>query len=85
MHPGWVATEIVTARLESQGFDPKDGDNRPVPTSTPARMIVYFASCENPEEYTGRLFWAEREMADLGIEADVESSPGSLPKAKSAT
>lgn len=85
MHPGWVATEIVTARLESQGFDPKEGDNRPVPTSTPARMIVYFASCENPEEYTGRLFWAEREMADLGIEADVESSPGSLPKAKSAT
>ncbi|MBU6269510.1 MAG: SDR family oxidoreductase [Sphingomonadales bacterium] len=72
MHPGWVATEIVSARLKGQGFDPKEGDTRPVPTSTPARMICYFAACENPEEYTGRLFWAEREMADMGIEPDVE-------------
>lgn len=71
MHPGWVATEIVSARLEAQGFDPKEGDNRPVPPSVPARMIVYFASCANPEEYTGRLFWAEREMAGLGVPADV--------------
>jgi len=70
MHPGWVATEIVQARLEKQNFDPKEGDTRPVPTSTPARMIVYFASCENPGEYTGRLFWAEREMAEMEITAD---------------
>jgi NAD(P)-dependent dehydrogenase (short-subunit alcohol dehydrogenase family) len=67
MHPGWVATEIVQARLAKQAFNPKEGDTRPVPTSTPARMIVYFASCENPNEYTGRLFWAEREMADMEI------------------
>ena len=72
MHPGWVATEIVTRRLEGQGFDPKEGDTRPVPTSTPARMIAYFASCEEPEEYTGRLFWAEREMAEMRIEPEVE-------------
>ncbi len=71
MHPGWVATEIVSARLEAQGFDPKEGDNRPVPPTVPARMIVYFSSCENPNEYTGRLFWAEREMAGLGIPFDV--------------
>jgi hypothetical protein len=32
--------------------------------------LVYFASCENPSEYTGRLFWAEREMADMGITLD---------------
>jgi NAD(P)-dependent dehydrogenase (short-subunit alcohol dehydrogenase family) len=76
MHPGWVATEIVTARLESQNFDPKEGDNRPVPTEVPARMIVYFASCDNPEEYTGRLFWAEREMTDMGIPADVTETQG---------
>jgi NAD(P)-dependent dehydrogenase (short-subunit alcohol dehydrogenase family) len=68
MHPGWVATEIVQARLEKMNFDPKEGDNRPVPTTVPARMIVYFASCENPAEYTGRLFWAERELADMRIE-----------------
>jgi NAD(P)-dependent dehydrogenase (short-subunit alcohol dehydrogenase family) len=67
MNPGWVATEIVQARLESQSFDPKEGDNRPVSMRVPARMILYFASCEHPEEYTGRLFWAEREMAEMGI------------------
>jgi NAD(P)-dependent dehydrogenase (short-subunit alcohol dehydrogenase family) len=71
MNPGWVATEIVQARLEKQSFNPKEGDNRPVAMTIPARMIVYFASCENPQEYTGRLFWAEREMAELGIPADV--------------
>jgi hypothetical protein len=40
--------------------------------AVPARMLVYFAACENPWEYTGRLFWAEREMADMGIELDPE-------------
>lgn len=70
MHPGWVNTEIVSARLEKQNFDPKEGDLRPVPTEIPARMIVYFASCEDPNEYTGRLFWAEREMAGLGVPFD---------------
>jgi NAD(P)-dependent dehydrogenase (short-subunit alcohol dehydrogenase family) len=73
MHPGWVATEIVQDRLEKQSFDPKDG-NRPVSMNVPARMIVYFASCENPTEYTGRLFWAEREMAEMGIPEDVMAS-----------
>jgi NAD(P)-dependent dehydrogenase (short-subunit alcohol dehydrogenase family) len=76
LHPGWVATEITSARLEAQNFDPKEGDNRPVPMSVPARMIVYFASCENPNEYTGRLFWAEREMADMGISEDVTETLG---------
>jgi NAD(P)-dependent dehydrogenase (short-subunit alcohol dehydrogenase family) len=69
MNPGWVATEIVRARLEKQSFNPKDGDKRPVAMTVPARMIVYFASCEKPQEYTGRLFWAEREMAEMGIPA----------------
>jgi NAD(P)-dependent dehydrogenase (short-subunit alcohol dehydrogenase family) len=67
LHPGWVATEITQQRLDRQGFDPETAENRPVPMSVPARMIVYFASCENPDEYTGRLFWAEREMAEMGI------------------
>ena len=42
------------------------------PAKVPARMLVYFAACENPFEYTGRLFWAEREMAEMGIELDGE-------------
>lgn len=66
MHPGWVETEIVAKRLESVPADQING--RPVPMSTPARMMVYFAACENPAEYTGRIFWAEREMAEMGIE-----------------
>jgi NAD(P)-dependent dehydrogenase (short-subunit alcohol dehydrogenase family) len=71
MNPGWVETEIVRARLEKQSFNPKEGDLRPVSMTIPARMIVYFSSCENPQEYTGRLFWAEREMNEMGIPADV--------------
>jgi NAD(P)-dependent dehydrogenase (short-subunit alcohol dehydrogenase family) len=78
LHPGWVATEITSARLEAQKFDPKEGDNRPVQMAVPARMIVYFASCENPNEYTGRLFWAEREMADMGISEDVTETLGAV-------
>jgi NAD(P)-dependent dehydrogenase (short-subunit alcohol dehydrogenase family) len=65
MHPGWVETEIVHERLK--GVSPEQIDGWPVPMSTPARMMVYFAACENPAEYTGRLFWAEREMADMGV------------------
>ena len=30
-------------------------------------MIIYFVACADPEEYTGRLFVAEREMKALGI------------------
>jgi hypothetical protein len=41
-----------------------------VPVTVPSRMLVYFARCENPTEYTGRLFWTEREMADISIELD---------------
>ncbi len=65
MHPGWVETEIVAKRLEGVPDDQING--RPVPMSTPARMMVYFAACENPAEYTGRVFWAERELADMDI------------------
>jgi NAD(P)-dependent dehydrogenase (short-subunit alcohol dehydrogenase family) len=66
LHPGLVATELVAIRVKEAGLD----DSVAVPMTTPARMLVYFAACENPMEYTGRLFWAEREMADMGIELD---------------
>jgi NAD(P)-dependent dehydrogenase (short-subunit alcohol dehydrogenase family) len=65
MHPGWVATELAEMRLEGVPEDELSG--WPIPMSIPARMMVYFAACENPAEYTGRVFWAEREMADMGI------------------
>lgn len=66
MHPGLVATELVAIRVKNAGLD----DSVAVPMTVPSRMLVYFAACENPMEYTGRLFWAEREMADMGIELD---------------
>ncbi|GAC1612594.1 MAG: 3-oxoacyl-[acyl-carrier-protein] reductase [Novosphingobium sp.] len=65
LHPGLVATELVAIRVKNAGLD----DSVAVPMAVPARMIVYFAACADPREYTGRLFWAEREMADMGIEA----------------
>jgi len=39
-----------------------------IDTGIPARMVVYFAACADPEEYTGRLFLAEREMNELGLD-----------------
>jgi NAD(P)-dependent dehydrogenase (short-subunit alcohol dehydrogenase family) len=66
MHPGLVATELLAIYVKDKGLD----NSVAVPMTVPARMIVYFASCEDPAEYTGRLFWAEREMARIGIEPD---------------
>lgn len=69
LHPGLVSTELVQIRVKERGLD----DSVAVPMTVPARMIVYFAACENPWEYTGRLFWAEREMAAMSIELDTEN------------
>lgn len=66
LHPGLVATELVAIRVKEKGLD----DSVAVPMEVPARMLVYFAACEDPMEYTGRIFWAERELADLGIQLD---------------
>lgn len=68
--PGWVATEMVTARLEREVGELDKLEHRPVPMAIPARMIAYFSACENPAEYNGRLFFAERELADMGIGVD---------------
>jgi NAD(P)-dependent dehydrogenase (short-subunit alcohol dehydrogenase family) len=67
--PGLVATEITVQRVKTEGLD----DSVMVPMNVPARMLVYFAACENPMEYTGRIFWAERELEALGIELDKVS------------
>jgi NAD(P)-dependent dehydrogenase (short-subunit alcohol dehydrogenase family) len=66
MHPGLVATELVAIRVKEQGLD----DSVAVSMEVPARMLVYFAACAQPMEYTGRLFWAERELKELGLELD---------------
>jgi hypothetical protein len=66
MLPGLVATELVAIRVKEKSLD----DSAAVPMTVPLRMLVYFAACENPWEYIGRVFWAEREMATMGIELD---------------
>jgi hypothetical protein len=37
----------------------------------PARILAYFAACEDPIEYTGRVFFAQREVAELGLNLDA--------------
>jgi NAD(P)-dependent dehydrogenase (short-subunit alcohol dehydrogenase family) len=68
--PGLVATEIMVLRVKEDGLD----DSTAVHPNVPARMLTYFASCTDPMEYTGRLFWAERELKELGLD------PGDRPK-----
>jgi NAD(P)-dependent dehydrogenase (short-subunit alcohol dehydrogenase family) len=64
--PGLVATEIVNMRVVEEGLD----DSVAVPMDVPARVLAYFAACADPTEYTGRVFWAERELKELGLEFD---------------
>jgi NAD(P)-dependent dehydrogenase (short-subunit alcohol dehydrogenase family) len=64
--PGLVSTEIVSKRVREEGLD----DSVAVPMEVPARVLAYFAACADPVEYTGRLFWAERELKELGLDMD---------------
>jgi NAD(P)-dependent dehydrogenase (short-subunit alcohol dehydrogenase family) len=66
LHPGLVQTELVDIRVKEHGLD----NSTAVPMATPARMMIYFAACEDAREYSGRIFFAEREMAAMGIEPD---------------
>lgn len=66
MHPGLVQTELVDIRVRDHGLD----NAAAVPMAVPARMMVYFGACEDPIEYSGRLFFAERELAALQIALD---------------
>lgn len=69
MMPGLVSTEIVQRRIEEDGLD----DSQAVPMEVPARVLAYFAACADPAEYTGRIFWAERELKELGLDVDDQS------------
>jgi NAD(P)-dependent dehydrogenase (short-subunit alcohol dehydrogenase family) len=64
--PGWVATESSEANHELG--DRQDASM--ISMDVPARILAYFAACESPLEYTGRVFFAEREVAALGLETD---------------
>jgi NAD(P)-dependent dehydrogenase (short-subunit alcohol dehydrogenase family) len=62
--PGFVASEVAVYRVAGTGI----GESMMIPMDVPARMLTYFASCESPLDYAGRVFWAERELKELGIE-----------------
>jgi hypothetical protein len=64
--PGWVATESSEANTELGDRQ----DAAMISMAVPARLLAYFATCENPIEYTGRVFFAERELAALGLDPD---------------
>jgi NAD(P)-dependent dehydrogenase (short-subunit alcohol dehydrogenase family) len=64
--PGWVATESAEANTELGNRH----DTKMISMDVPARVLAYFAACENPLEYTGRVFFAERELAELGLGID---------------
>jgi short-subunit dehydrogenase len=68
MHPGFVASEVAVHRVAGTGV----GESMMISTDIPARMLAYFAACEKPLEYAGRVFWAERELKELGIELDSQ-------------
>lgn len=36
-------------------------------------FLAHFSACADPKEYAGRIFWAERELAELGIDVDQPS------------
>jgi NAD(P)-dependent dehydrogenase (short-subunit alcohol dehydrogenase family) len=65
--PGLAASEIAVHRVKTAGMD----DSVMVPLDVPARMLAYFAACQDPQEYAGRIFFAERELAELGLGVDV--------------
>jgi NAD(P)-dependent dehydrogenase (short-subunit alcohol dehydrogenase family) len=64
LHPGFVASELAMHNVEAAGLD----GSTAISMDVPARMMAYFAACADPAEYTGRIFWAEREIAELGLD-----------------
>jgi NAD(P)-dependent dehydrogenase (short-subunit alcohol dehydrogenase family) len=66
LHPGHVATELVVERHKADGL----AVSTIISMDIPARMLAYFAACENPTEYTGRIFIADRDIEELGLELD---------------
>ena len=64
--PGWVATESSEANTELGDRQ----DAAMISMDVPARVLAYFAACEDPFEYTGRVFFAQRELAALGLTPD---------------
>ena len=68
MYPGAVASEVGEYNLKKAGLD----TSVLLSMDVPARMLAYFAACEDPREYTGRIFAADRDLIQLGLELDAQ-------------
>jgi hypothetical protein len=64
MCPGLAHSASVAYQMEHGGLV----TNALVPLGVPGRVLCYFAACVDPGEYTGRIFLADRELAELGLE-----------------
>jgi NAD(P)-dependent dehydrogenase (short-subunit alcohol dehydrogenase family) len=64
LYPGAVASETGASNIKKAGLDP----SVLISMDIPARMLTYFAACENPGEYSGRIFAADRDMQELGLD-----------------
>jgi NAD(P)-dependent dehydrogenase (short-subunit alcohol dehydrogenase family) len=62
MHPGGVHTELVDILVE-RGFDASNM----IPMDVPARALAFLATCDDPMQFTGRLFTAEGLVAEYGL------------------
>jgi len=62
VHPGSVRTELSEI-LGARGMD----ISNMIPTEIPTKAIAWLATCDDPMANTGRLFVAERLVADLGL------------------
>ncbi len=80
VEPMILASIVVLGALVAMSIN--TGLSVAVPMAVPARMIVYFSACEDPWAYTGRLFWAEREMEAMGIELDPQDAHQFHPPAR---
>ena len=62
--PGLTASELTVQNVKNAGLD----GSALISMAIPARFMTYLASCENPLDYTGRLFMAQRELDAMGID-----------------
>jgi hypothetical protein len=65
--PGWVATE---SSEPNTGLGSRQ-DATMVSMGVPSQVLAHFAASESPFEYAGRVFFAERELAALGLTTDA--------------
>jgi NAD(P)-dependent dehydrogenase (short-subunit alcohol dehydrogenase family) len=63
IEPGFVLTETMAATFERSGVT----DTNAIPTTVPASVIAYLATCDDPLRYTGEVLSAPALAAELAL------------------